>query len=420
MSMMNRNLPDNSTLESPSGTITAEESEAFRREHLFASGAGLDAEQYPRLWNASTGFFYRAVVRPETPAPLEYVSLPIPQERQLALETMVAIAQWNGLWEAAQYRRRMAPSHPMPAAIYGIADRGDYNVAFIPRTASRYHEYSPLYHLIPQRVLERHGLPLLRCGQWPYLAGDEDIDDYVPADLEARLSRAWAAVVWTHLMPRSTLAAFSSDDPVRILAHDLDSWVPALTAVMQEILRGFPLIASDVQPFRPRLEDGTVLWDAVSGPPRMGGDLWRGEDEAAEVVAWTVDEADRDGHLRAVLDAVRSNRVHDDFSAKWSRDREDFERKLNHKRARVSVRFVELPESIPVQSPMAEVEDNMVFANFMALLNEKDRQVVVLLRKGVTNLGDVASLLGYANHSVVSKRLARIRQSAATYFDGRD
>jgi len=46
--------------------------------------------------------------------------------------------------------------------------------------------------------------------------------------------------------------------------------------------------------------------------------------------------------------------------------------------------------------------------------------VVVLLRKGVTNLGDVASLLGYANHSAVSKRLARIRRSAATYFDGRD
>ncbi|MGH3608053.1 MAG: sigma-70 family RNA polymerase sigma factor [Pseudonocardiaceae bacterium] len=417
---MNTQPPDSSPAECDSDTIMADDTAAFRREHLFASGSDLDADQYPRLWNASTGIFYRAVVRPETPAPLEYVSLPIPQGRRLALETMVAIAQWNGLWEAAQYRRRMAPSDPMPAAMYAIADRGDHNVAFIPRTASRYHEYTPLYHLTPQRVLEQHALPLLRCGQWPYLAAGADIDDFVPADLEVRLSRAWAAVVWAHLMPRSSLGAFTSDDPVRILAHDLDSWVPAVTSVMQEILRGFPLVASDVQPFRPRLEDGTILRDAVSGPPRMGGDLWRGEDEAAKVVAWTVDEADRDGHLRAVLDAVRSNRVHDDFSAKWSRDREDFDRKLNHKRARVSVRFVELPESTPVQSPMAEVEDNMVFANFLALLNKRDRQVVVLLRKGVTNLGDVASLLGYANHSAVSKRLARIRRAAATYFDGRD
>lgn len=415
--MMKNHLSDSSGPDSEPDAITAEEAEAFTREHVFASSSDLEADKYPRLWNVSAAFFYRAVIRPDTPAPIEYVSVPIPHERHLALKTMNAIAEWNALWEASQYRRRITPSHTLPAAIYSIADLGDRNVAFIPRTASRYPEFAPLYHLIPQAILRRYGLPLLRSGHWPFLASLEDIDVYVPADLEARLSRAWEAVVWPYLMPRSPVAAFTSDDPVRILAHDLDSWLPAVTSVMQEILRGFPLVESHVDSFHPRLEDGTILNDAVTGPPRMGGDLWRGEVDAAEVVAWTVNEADSAGHLRAVFDAVRSNRVHDDFSAKWSRDREDFERKLNHKRARVSVRFVELPESIPVQSPFSEIEDNMVVGNFIALLSERDRQVVVLLRKGVTNLGDIASLLGYANHSAVSKRLARIRKAAAAYFD---
>jgi len=39
------------------------------------------------------------------------------------------------------------------------------NVAFVPRTASRYYEYAPLFHLLPRSTVERHGLPLLRGGQ---------------------------------------------------------------------------------------------------------------------------------------------------------------------------------------------------------------------------------------------------------------
>ena len=53
----------------------------------------------------------------------------------------------------------------------------------------------------------------------------------------------------------------------------------------------------------------------------------------------------------------------------------------------------------------------------MALLNKKDREVVVVLNSGVTNLTDVAGILGYANHSPISKRLKRIRQQAEEYLD---
>lgn len=96
--------------------------------------------------------------------------------------------------------------------------------------------------------------------------------------------------------------------------------------------------------------------------------------------------------------------------------REDFERKLHSKRSKVQVRFVELTDTIPVQGPETEVIDGLMYGDFLALLDPRERQVVVLLRSGITKLDEIASLMGYKNHSPVSKRLARIREKAAAYF----
>ena len=71
-----------------------------------------------------------------------------------------------------------------------------------------------------------------------------------------------------------------------------------------------------------------------------------------------------------------------------------------------------------MQGPEAEVIGNMVTSGFLALLDEKQRRIVVLLNSGGTKLGDVASEMGYSNHSAVSKQLNKIRLSASQYFDG--
>lgn len=205
-----------------------------------------------------------------------------------------------------------------------------------------------------------------------------------------------------------------------MLAHSLDYWLPAATEVIQKTLGEFPLVTNGITPGPVPLEDGSVLRGAIMGGPRMGGQIWCGEDEAAEALAGTVGQADQTGQLGGILEAVRSHRVEDDFSPRWSYAREDFERKLYRKRAKVQVRFVELTDTIPVQGPEAEVVGDVVTADFLALLDPVDRQVVVLLRSGLTKLTDVGKELGYANHSAVSKRLARIRQQAQTYFDQLD
>ena len=399
------------------GELTEAEIEAFEREDALEDPE-ISADQYPRLWNVSAGFLYRGVIRALEPSPPEYVTVSLPGGwHQSSVELAVAVAKWNMLWEAAQFRRRFFSEEQLPPQMREVADRGDVNVVFVPRTASRYYEYAPIFHLLPRSTVERHGLPLLRGGQWPYLAEGSWVDRYIPVDFETRLERAWAQAVWRHLVSGSPLRAFSGRDPIRLLAHNLDFWLPPVTAVIQDILRDLPVVDKGVTEGPPPLTDGTVLEGAVMANPRVGTDLWRGEAMAAEVLRWTVEQADADGQLRGILDAVRSNRVEDDFSEYWSPAREDFERKLYHKRSKVKIRFVELTDTIPVQGPDTEVEANMVFADFLALLDKRERQVVVLLQSGVTKVGDVASILGYKNHSPISKRLARIRKKAAEYFD---
>jgi len=398
--------------------LTDEEAEAFRREHVFASDDKATAEEFPRMFNVSAGFIYHAVVRAEVPDQPEYVTITLPEprseEQSVALHN--AVAQWNLLWEAAQFRRRFFDEDDLPPQLARIAGRGDVNVVFVPRSGSRYHQYAPLYHLLPGGTLERFGLPLLGAGQWPFIARVADIDSYLPADFERRLAQAWASTVWRHLMPASPIRAFSRDEPIRLLAHNLDFWLPPVTQVMQDILRALPVADHGIEEGPALLIDGSELSGAVRANPRMArifgaarpprprcslGRSTRRTPTAGCAGSW----------MQYVPTASRTTSPHGSYA------KEDFERKLYRKRNKIKVHFVELTDTIPVQSPETEVEDAIVYADFLALLDERDRQVVVLLNSGTTKLADIADILGYANHSAVSKRLKRIREQAKRYFD---
>lgn len=130
-----------------------------------------------------------------------------------------------------------------------------------------------------------------------------------------------------------------------------------------------------------------------------------------------MESADQTGRLRGILDAVRSHRIEDDFSSHWSYAREDFERKLHGKRRKVTVKFVGLTDTTPGPRAGSEVLGNMVTNDFLTLLDARNRHIVVLLNSGVTSKTEIAHILEYANHSAVSKRLARIRRVAEGYFD---
>jgi DNA-directed RNA polymerase specialized sigma subunit len=78
---------------------------------------------------------------------------------------------------------------------------------------------------------------------------------------------------------------------------------------------------------------------------------------------------------------------------------------------------VELDDTIPVLGPESEIHDRILGEQFLAVLNEKEKIIVVLLKSGETKLKDIAEHLGYANHSPVSKALTRIARKARQFFD---
>lgn len=402
---------------------TAAERLAWRRDGVFAGDEASDPELYPTMRNLSAAFLYDAVIRPDEPTTPEFHTLTLDpglgtEENTTAL---VAVSKWNTAWESGQFRSRMFDLDELPAPMAEVADLGDVNITFVPRTRSRYFEHAPLLHLLPRRTLEHYGLPLLRTGLWPFIADYSGLDDFLPDDFETRLSRAWAWTAWRHLEAGSKMRAFTRDDPIKLLAHNLDFWVPAVTATIQDRLRDFPEVDKGIDPTLlggpVPLEDGSTLPGARIGHPRMGGTLWLGEEDAAKAVKNTVENADATGRLRDIIDAVRSHRAEDDFSDHWSYAREDFERKLHGKRRKVKVSFIEMPDTIPVQGPESEVLGNLVTNDFLAMLDARNRQIVILLNSGYTSNTEISHILGYANHSAVSKRLNAIREAAAQFFD---
>jgi hypothetical protein len=157
--------------------------------------------------------------------------------------------------------------------------------------------------------------------------------------------------------------------------------------------------------------------DVKVNRPLKGGCIWAGEDDAWEVTKQIVEFADKHGKLREIIEVVKANRIEDDFSDCWSYAREDFERKLYKKRSKAKVVFVELNDTVPVHGPCSQLEENLLWEDFIVLLDKKERKVVVCLRNGITKVGEISKILGYANHSPVSKTLARIRLKAKQYLD---
>ena len=65
------------------------------------------------------------------------------------------------------------------------------------------------------------------------------------------------------------------DDPIRLLADNLDFWPPATTEVMQDILRTFPVVSDPIEPGAVHLEVGSIVEGAAWTSTRVGSDPWK-------------------------------------------------------------------------------------------------------------------------------------------------
>lgn len=384
----------------------------------------VNPEDYPNLCNVSAGLgLWRFILVPrQAPPPPEYVHVTVSsgvslkeEDARNAMMKWGWITQWNMAWEAGPMRLGMFNEDEVPPDLRWLGDHEDNDIRLVPEgKVHPYGAYSPLFHLLPIATLRRFGLAPLKRGLWPTTMSSWAMAERVlPPDFRERLSRAVAYHLWPYLNDERP-SSFSSSEPITVLANNLDHWLPYIDIVAQERMKVLGRAAAD--------DEERALLDKINAEndprftaerPLFGGDVWRGEEEAQDVTKDLIEHADELGRLRSIIDAVKSHRIEDDFSDRWSWAKEDFERKLHKKRSKVKVVFVELDDTIPVHGPDAEVHTNRVWQDLLSVCDRRERRVVVCLRSGSTKVGDIAKELGYANHSPVSKTLAGIRRKAS-------
>lgn len=377
----------------------------------------LDSKEFPRLDNMSGAFFYQFIpYRKEEKNP-EFIYFKIRPNRHL--EDIGIIGEWNFAWEAGSIRQELF-AEDIPPEYEWLIRYKEKNFYIIPMFSDfKYVAYGSLFHLIPFRTLNRFDLPLITKGLWPFYYIADSIEKILPPHFNFILEKAFAYHVWPLINPVSKIKAFSSSDPLKILAHNLDFWLPYIFKVAENRLQTFGRVPFENEKQQKMLEKikAKIPSDIEADRPLKGGAIWMGEEEAWDATCEMVELADSEGKLRGIIDAVRSNRVEEDFSEQWSFEREDFERKLYRKRNKIKVSFVELTDTVPVHGPESEVHENILWEDFFGLLDKKERRIVICLRSGKTNLGEIGKELGYKNHSPISKSLAKIRLKALNFLN---
>lgn len=397
-----------------------------------------------RLAVISQAFFAAFSIRSLAPARTEYLyystrdferDFPPTKKRRRSPHYGLLINQWNLFWEAGEFRgeiyEKMGGQRLPPRLVPLTQDDNRRDVILLPRFGEgRGAAWAPFFHMLPPKVIAEHGLPQLEgCGFWPWngfgcmeggtgRASKSDYQD-MTSDFDRKLARAFASYIWPLLSPASPMNAFSKSSSLVLLAHNLDHWLPYLDRVLRQRLEGRIGRIPGEAVVNPDSADYAQMLTGLPAQvlmPHYGGDLWAGEADAWSAAREMVEEADHGGGLRAIVDAFRSHRVVDDFSDRWSKAKEDFERKLYSKRSKIKVSFVELDDKIPVVSGASELTDNLLWDDVMSILDPKEREVVILLRSGETRLADVAESLGYSGHSAISKKLAKVRAKVARYL----
>jgi hypothetical protein len=387
-------------------------------EYELANEEQLNQEAYPCLFNISAAFIYQFLPHPTKLAPPEFTFVPIKGRSKTFSEIQVAVTSWNWCWESNNLRY-FVMKDSIPTELKWLSKFKKHNLYLLPDTNLRYDAYTPLYHMLPKKTLQMFGLPLFNKGIWPPNGLNSSKIQFLDQRFNDRLSAAFAYHIWPFLIKGSYMKSFNANDPIVILSHNLDYWLPYSYLMAEERLRQFSRCVYDNVKQEKLINkiQRQVSNNIKVNRPLKGGSLWIGEKEALEATKELIEFADKKGSLRSIIDAIKSNRIQDDFSAKWSYAREDFERKLYKKRSKFRVSFVELDDTIPVQGPSSEIEENLVWEDFISILNPKERQIVVCLKNGITKLGEISHILGYANHSPISKSLSKIRSKALQYFN---
>lgn len=390
------------------------------REDEFIKFNEIDRNEYPCLQNLSSAFFFKYLPVPKSTGNPEFVYLKQKDNSSDSYHELSGLtSMWNQAWESGHLRYELFKDD-LPSNFKWLSKYSDRNIYFIPyNNKNNFYAYQHILDLIPAKTRAQNGLPLLKKGVWPSALDRWYINEILPDSFDEKLSKAFAFHLWPLLNNSSKITSFNENDPIKVLAHNLNFWIPYLNIAIENELRTFPRLSPENEEEKNELIKYTK--ESSSNveilKPRKGGMIWYGENEAWNFTKKLVDIADKDGKLREIIDIIKSNRVHDDFSEIWSYEKEDFERKIYKKRNKYKVSFIEIDNTLPIQGPNSEIIDNLVWEDFMALLDPKEKQIVICIKNGQSKMTEISKTLGYANHSPVSKSLKKIRKKIESYIE---
>ena len=255
----------------------------FLESHL-AVGEDVEPARFPELFTLSPAFFYPFVPVAKKPSTPEVVFVPSSIGPHLELTGL--LASWNFLWEAGQYRKETYTHIEGEESLQitrWIERLKETNVYLFADSPSKYFAYAPLYHPLPKRILDRYKLPALRGPLWPMSGWWTE--ELLPADFTQRLSRAFAAHVWKYIDGGSGLAAYSEREPLAVLSHNLDFWLPCAITVTEGVMGTFERVEPETdkqkqQLERDRKEDFEEAWierprKAICSDPLPDTSQWR-------------------------------------------------------------------------------------------------------------------------------------------------
>ncbi len=222
-------------------------------------------ESYTELGTISPAFFYRFVMKARDPDTVpEYAYVPLgPANTEAQRSLSLFIAEWNMFWEGGATRPDFLLEQ-MPPRLAWLRDRTDLNIRLAPRDlANRYGAYAVLFHLLPRATLGRFGLPMLRRGLWPPMGSGLWHEDVLPVGFDAALAKAFALHLWPFLQVGARPSDLAASEPIRLLAHNLDFWVPYADRVAQ---------ARNLLLGRVRIGLGPVSW--TSSERRIRCPVW--------------------------------------------------------------------------------------------------------------------------------------------------
>lgn len=357
--------------------------------------------------------------------PLELIFLDVDQIELSECEWTGLVANWNREYQGG-WLRDGHTCDKLEELIPALKHTKTPNIFIVPRQDGVSELDVMLASLLPEETRQRHDIAIeTPANMWLLPFGREGLGP----DFASRCERAFEEYIWSKLMPstRHHVDCFSRNSPYRLLAGDTRLWMNRIYHVALERWESFPIVSEDSESWEPLEVIQQQVYEELPElrgrveirRPRTGGEIWNPEDqeECDEVISEAIAGARAVESLENVVDLLLSNATHEDFADRYSWVKEDFERSFYSKRARVKVTLVETVDDFPVwTSNEPQGYENILYRDMLALLDIKERHLVVALRHGKT-LTEIAEDLGYKSHSPISRAVSALKEKVRRILD---